>query len=149
MPELGKLVPRGGGDDIPLLREKLVVGRREKSDICLRFSNVSGSHCELAFKKGCWVVKDLNSANGVKVNGDRVTQKVLQPGDLLAISKHEFVVKYEMTASPADLESLLEDTEGTGMSTPLLEKAGLAKPGARGGWAMSFDEDDDDDEDDD
>ncbi len=33
----GELVPDGGGDPIPLLREKLTVGRRESCDIVLRF----------------------------------------------------------------------------------------------------------------
>ena len=43
----GELIPVGGGDPIPLMKEQLVIGRREKCDIVLRFANVSGEHCEL------------------------------------------------------------------------------------------------------
>src|SRR3954467_15621270 len=65
----GELVPLGGGDNIPLLREHLTMGRRESCDICMRFPSVSGVHCELRFKEGYWYIKDLNSTNGIKVNG--------------------------------------------------------------------------------
>ena len=50
--EGSELVPLKGGDPIPLLRPKLVVGRRESCDICLRFPNISGRHCELSFQVG-------------------------------------------------------------------------------------------------
>src|SRR5580765_1053949 len=49
---LGELVPIGGGDAITLIRPLMTIGRRESNDICLKFANVSGQHCELAFKKG-------------------------------------------------------------------------------------------------
>ena len=38
---LGELLPLGGGDPIPLLKQQLLVGRRESCDIVLRFANVS------------------------------------------------------------------------------------------------------------
>lgn len=44
---LGMLNPCGGGDPIPLLHEKLLVGRRSSCDISLKFPNVSSHHCEL------------------------------------------------------------------------------------------------------
>src|SRR6266446_5840020 len=64
----GELVPVGGGDSIPLIRETLTLGRRESCDICLRVPNVSGLHCELSFRDGVWWLRDLGSTNGVKVN---------------------------------------------------------------------------------
>lgn len=95
----GELVPVGGGDTIPLLKSTLLVGRRESCDIVLRFSNVSGQHCQLSLESGYWFVQDLNSQNGVKVNGSRVMRKRLDPGDKLSISKHLYDVVY----SPAEL----------------------------------------------
>ncbi len=95
----GVLHPVGGGDPIPLLKKSLMVGRRESCDIVLRFSNVSSQHCELNINDGFWYVRDLNSRNGVKVNGNRVTEKRIDPGDVLAIAKHAYEVNY----SPVDL----------------------------------------------
>ena len=95
----GELLPQGGGDPIPLLKRSLLVGRRESCDIVLRFPNVSAHHCQLDCDGGYWYVRDLDSRNGVKVNGVRVTEKRLDPGDVLSIAKHNYDVKY----SPAEL----------------------------------------------
>src|ERR1700682_3229050 len=67
----GELIPVGGGDAIPLIRDTLSMGRRESCDICLRFANVSGLHCEMTFQDGYWLIKDMGSTNGIKVNGTR------------------------------------------------------------------------------
>src|SRR5262245_49835063 len=64
----GELVPTGGGDNIPLIREVLTLGRRDTCDICLKFPNISGLHAELRFREGYWFIKDCNSTNGIKVN---------------------------------------------------------------------------------
>jgi hypothetical protein len=48
----------------------MTVGRRESCDIVLRFSNVSGQHCQLLLEGGYWFVQDNNSQNGTKVAGD-------------------------------------------------------------------------------
>src|SRR5882724_6942692 len=66
---LGIMKPIGGGDPVPLERERLVVGRRASCDICLDFENVSGKHCELHFFYGLWHITDLGSKNGTPVNG--------------------------------------------------------------------------------
>jgi pSer/pThr/pTyr-binding forkhead associated (FHA) protein len=129
MSELGKLIPHGGGDVIPLLHERLSIGRRDSCDICLRFANISGVHCEMTFTRGCWIVQDSGSKNGIKVNGEKVEKKVLTPGDLLSIAKHDFTIQYKMSATAATLEDLSDDAAGI-MSKPLLEKAGLMNPEA-------------------
>ncbi len=121
----GELHPVGGGDPIPLMKKSLLVGRRESCDIVLRFANVSAHHCELSLDGGYWYVKDLNSRNGVKVNGVRVVDKRINPGDELVIAKH----KYEINYSPIELGAVgpppPEDLPNDIMSKSLLERAGL------------------------
>ncbi|MFO0877028.1 MAG: FHA domain-containing protein [Gemmataceae bacterium] len=122
----GELVPSGGGDNIPLIREKLTVGRRESCDICLRFPNISGVHAELSFRNGYWYITDRNSTNGIKVNGVRVQEKLLHPKDRITIGKRDYHIQYEL---PADMVGKLEETQEEDiMSVSLLEKAGLKKP---------------------
>jgi adenylate cyclase len=123
--EGSELVPVGGGDNIPLVRPKLKVGRRESCDICLRFPNVSGFHCELSFEEGYWTVRDLNSTNGIRVNGDAVKYRILKPGDKVAIANRQFTIEYTLDAGQNSLNELLEDNI---MDQPLLEKAGLIRP---------------------
>ena len=89
--ELGTLVPCGGGDPIPLIKNKLLIGRRSQCDIALRFPNVSSHHCEIELIDGYWFVRDLNSRNGTFVNGRRVTGEVqLRHGSCLRFHEFEF-----------------------------------------------------------
>ena len=121
----GELIPQGGGDSIPLARSPLILGRRESCDICLQFPNVSGKHCELTFKDGLWILHDLDSTNGVKVNGVRVLKKLVHNGDVITIAKRNFTLQYEETGRASDLSEFEEEMEET-ISVPLLEKAGIA-----------------------
>jgi pSer/pThr/pTyr-binding forkhead associated (FHA) protein len=118
---LGQLVPVGGGDPIPLLKSQILVGRRSSCDIVLDFPNVSSQHCELAFINGFWQIRDLNSSNGIKVNGERLESKFLQPGDTLSIAKHQFTINF----TPGSAAPPQEEENPFQMS--LLEKAGLEK----------------------
>src|SRR5207248_2358726 len=45
---------------------------------------------EIYFAEGDWRVKDLDSANGVRVNGVRYTSRVLGPDDIVTIGDTEF-----------------------------------------------------------
>jgi adenylate cyclase len=127
----GVLEPVGGGDTIPLIREHLVMGRRESCDICLRFPNVSGVHCELTFRDGYWVIKDLNSTNGIKVNGVRVPRKLLHPDDTITIAKRKYTIHYNPPVGQR-LEEIMEDEDI--LNQPLLERAGLERPRGGGRW---------------
>jgi hypothetical protein len=124
----GELIPVGGGDPIPLLKKSLLVGRRESCDIVLRFSNVSAHHCQLTLTGGYWYVRDLNSRNGIKVNGIRTSEKRIDPGDTLSIAKH----RYEMHYSPMELGAFgpppPDVMEGEIFGKSLLERAGLERP---------------------
>jgi adenylate cyclase len=122
----GELVPVGGGDSIPLIREVLTLGRRESCDITLRFPNISGMHCQLCFRNGYWYVRDLNSTNGIKVNGTRVMEKMLHPRDVLTIGKRRYTIQYEL---PSDRRAMLDEApEEDILSQSLLQRAGLEKP---------------------
>jgi adenylate cyclase len=122
----GELIPAGGGDPIPMLKKTLLVGRRESCDIVLRFPNVSAHHCQLTLNGGYWYVKDLQSRNGVKVNSNRVTEKRLDPGDMLDVAKHTYEVQY----SPIDLGAVgpppNDDMNSNIFSKSLLDRAGLS-----------------------
>lgn len=119
---LGELNPCGGGDVIPMRKPRLLVGRRGSCDITLRFPNVSSHHCLLELINGYWQIEDLNSRNGIKVNGVRCNKKWLMPGDELSVAKHKFEIDYE----PSGDAPPPEEADPFGVS--LLEKAGLAKP---------------------
>ncbi|NUQ64101.1 MAG: FHA domain-containing protein [Pirellulales bacterium] len=121
----GELNPVGGGDTIPLLKKTLVVGRRETCDIVLRFSNVSSHHCQLKLESGYWYVQDLNSRNGIKVNGVSVQQKRLDPGDVLSVAKHKYAVEYSPVENGAVGPPPPDTIENDIFGKSLLERSGL------------------------
>jgi predicted component of type VI protein secretion system len=126
----GELIPLGGGDSIPLLKTELLVGRREACDIVLRYPNVSSQHCKMSVEDGYWYVEDLNSSNGTKVNGNRITRKRLDPGDAVTFAKQ----KYQISYSPQDLGAVGpppsdEDDFMEIMKKSLLDRAGLNRRG--------------------
>lgn len=128
MPDYGKLVPVGGGDTIPLAKDKLMIGRRENCDIVLRFANVSGQHCRMTLEQGYWFIKDLNSRNGVKVNGYRISRKRLDPGSLVSIAKHEYKIQYSPESLGAFGPPPPDDDQMEEMlRKSLMDRAGLAR----------------------
>jgi hypothetical protein len=75
----------GEGRRTVLSGSRVVVGRSREADIVLSDLNVSRRHAELRRDESGWQVVDLGSTNGIKVNGRRVDQAVLGPGDQITI----------------------------------------------------------------
>ena len=124
----GFLTPVGGGDPFPLSQKELLVGRHKSCDIVLNFHNVSGKHCKLVLSEGYWYILDLQSTNGVKVNGNKVTDRRLDPGATLSISTHVFKVQYDPRQNGATglpPNSMLHGDDI--LSKSLMQRAGLEK----------------------
>ncbi|MCA9215214.1 MAG: response regulator [Planctomycetales bacterium] len=97
--KLGELISVDGGPSIPLTSRRLSVGRDPACDVCLPHSDVSHQHCLLYMYGGWWYVKDLKSANGIRINRISVDQRRISPGAILSIGTHRFEVQY----NPSDL----------------------------------------------
>ncbi len=73
-------------EPIAVYRLPYSIGRDQKNNFPIPDdSNASRFHAELRDVQGALVVVDLNSTNGVQVNGESVTECVLAPGDLLQV----------------------------------------------------------------
>jgi hypothetical protein len=135
---LGILKPVGGGDEIPLMKPEIIIGRRRSCDICLDFNNISGRHCQLRLINSVWHVRDLGSTNGTSLNGNALANEHnILPDDELAIASHLFTLDYEPAGPDAILHSqdMLEEVGQDGPKRhSLLELAGIeddAKPRPR------------------
>ena len=118
---LGILTPNAGGDPVPLMDEQIVIGRGRECGIRLKSSTVSTEHCRLEFRAGYWCVFDLDSHNGIRVDGQPTVEEWLMPGATLSVAKYRFEIDYK----PRSDEPPPAFDVTTGKS--LLEKAGLAK----------------------
>ncbi|MDZ4765682.1 MAG: FHA domain-containing protein [Chloroflexota bacterium] len=50
------------------------IGRLETNDICIKEQHVSRQHAVINYRDGMFMVTDLGSANGVYINGTRITE---------------------------------------------------------------------------
>ena len=71
---------------------ELLVGRHRDCDIVLTDPSISRRHAQLRFRDGGWIVRDLDSTNGTRVNGCSVVRCRLQPGDHLTLGDASLVV---------------------------------------------------------
>jgi pSer/pThr/pTyr-binding forkhead associated (FHA) protein len=88
-----RLVALDDGPDIVLGRPLVVLGRHPRCDVRLDSSRVSRLHCCLTAHGGDLVVRDLDSTNGIRINGRRAAAGRLRPGDELAIAHLRFRVE--------------------------------------------------------
>jgi len=66
-------------------QEELVIGRDPNCDLVLADDTVSRTHALLTFRDGAWIIRDLESTNGTRLNGQYVGRCRLAPGDQLAL----------------------------------------------------------------
>lgn len=68
-----------------LNKDEILIGRSKSADIILSYPNVSSKHCKIYKRGNCLVVEDLSSTDGTYVNGQRITECVLQAHDVLQV----------------------------------------------------------------
>jgi pSer/pThr/pTyr-binding forkhead associated (FHA) protein len=73
------------GQSLQLDGEPATVGRSRASNLPLTDPNASKEHLRISWEDGAWVLTDLGSSFGTRVNGQPATRAVLRPFDRIAI----------------------------------------------------------------
>ncbi|MBI5394347.1 MAG: FHA domain-containing protein [Verrucomicrobia bacterium] len=107
-----------------------VIGRDEEADIIVEDRNVSRRHCTVAGLPNGVRVQDLDSTNGIWVNGKRVASATLKNGDKLVVGDITFIAECE---TPMGFSTAIRKVEdqfafGKGYRTILGEIAAEARP---------------------
>lgn len=79
-----------GADVVYPVGKRTTIGRTPENDIQVDTTFVSRHHAVLLSSPDHCIVEDLNSTNGVLVNGRRVGRQILQDGDTVTIGRTEF-----------------------------------------------------------
>ena len=74
--------------EFDLTKNRTTVGRKPHNDIVLDDPTVSGEHAAFLFLQNMYI-EDLNSTNGVLLNGKKVSKRQLNHGDVVRIGQHE------------------------------------------------------------
>jgi pSer/pThr/pTyr-binding forkhead associated (FHA) protein len=81
---------------VPLVRDEITIGRKEGNTIRLTERNISRKHAKLRRANGAFVLEDLASYNGVKVNGKKIAAEVaLKPGDQIVIGDYQLALQLD------------------------------------------------------
>jgi len=96
--------------------QEIVIGRSVDSNLRLDDSEVSRHHAKVAFDGQHFVLRDLGSANGCRVNGRRVKDRILQDGDTLTLGTSQLTFQLSDSSHPAVPDAgqirFLEDAGG-------------------------------------
>lgn len=84
--------PDGTRVDFRVRDRRCVIGRDTDVDLRIPVGTVSRQHCEVRIDDDEPVVRDLGSSNGTFLNGKRVTESVIDAGDLLRVGPTTFTV---------------------------------------------------------
>ncbi|MCA9320562.1 MAG: FHA domain-containing protein, partial [Planctomycetes bacterium] len=98
--------PRAG-ERIPL-QGRCTIGRRSTNTLVLEEKGVSGSHTEVHPENGGWRVRDAGSTNGTLVNGEKIVEADLEPGDIIKVGIVEFLFG---TGDEVDLSAISATTQ--------------------------------------
>lgn len=119
--------------------DRTTVGRVEDNMFQIAEPSVSSHHCEILMQGGEVLIRDLNSTNGTFINGNKITESVLKPGQTLRLGNVELKLEAEgaaaapaaATAAPAAPAPAKKSAEPTmviprGVSLSDLESGGRA-----------------------
>lgn len=72
------------------LGEPVTIGRGNEAKIKLDDTRASRVHASILYWDDAYIIRDLDSANGIYVNGQKVKLSFIKPGDTLRIGDTEF-----------------------------------------------------------
>jgi len=86
----------GTRTEIPLEQDELTIGRDASNHVQLRDRNISRHHCRLFRSADGLLIEDLQSSNGLSVNGDMMTgRRPVQVGDRIEVGDYRIFVQHE------------------------------------------------------
>jgi pSer/pThr/pTyr-binding forkhead associated (FHA) protein len=95
----------GGPELVPLVGERVTVGRAEDNTLVLEDRRVSAVHAFLEQVGARWCVRDVGSRNGTFLNGERLlAERVLEPGDEVRVGDSRLVYRAPAPAAAPTTE---------------------------------------------
>jgi len=125
MPRLVLLSEGLTGRTFELKAEKTTVGRVSDNAFEISEASVSSHHCELTPRGNEVLVKDLGSTNGTFINGEKIEEGVLKPGQILRVGM------IEMRLETGDAAAAVATSPSSAASKKVLEQTRVIPQGIK------------------
>jgi len=147
-PPAGAFLIIEGKRNFPLDRPLIDIGRRLDNHLLLEDPHVSRKHAQLKVRNGRFILVDLDSTSGTRVNGKLIKEHVLRPGDVIAIAGIEMIYGEDVQGPPEEVPPYQPSVGGKGdrdRITPLDLKTlrNLPRPKLRRGKERASEDDSD------
>jgi|SRR5882757_6765422 len=122
--------------------DRTTIGRVEDNTFHIADPSISSHHCEVQLRGSDIVIRDLNSTNGTFINGNKIEESILKPGQILRLGQVELKLEVEgattsappapgSTPAPAPAKKQVDATMliPRGVSLDQLEQGGTRTPG--------------------
>ena len=96
--------------EIPLNKERMMIGRKPHNDIQIDNLAISGEHAVVVTILNDCFLEDLGSTNGTMVNGQAVKKHFLQNNDVIELGKYRLKFVAEVAQAPAAANNDFEKT---------------------------------------
>lgn len=85
---------KDAGKNIEITKDEILAGRSLDNDFVISDISVSRKHFKIVKENNRFIVNDLGSGNGIKVNGSKVTSAELSDGDIISVGARQ--IKFEI-----------------------------------------------------
>lgn len=123
--------------------DEVTIGRVADNTVVVENPTVSSHHCEITKQDGTFILKDLGSTNGTRLNSRDITEVELSPKDVVQVGSVEFVFDDESAPSKPKKSSVtsthVTEEFGTGIrpeSFDSISPFGSSKKDSRGLWIV-------------
>jgi predicted component of type VI protein secretion system len=117
-----KLVVLAGakeGLEIPLKKDKFLIGRAKECSLRAGSEAISRRHCAIVRVKDKWAIRDLGSRNGTYVNEKKIDEPArIRPGDEIRVGPLKFRVELVAAVKPAEPAAAAEPPEAAATVAP-------------------------------
>jgi pSer/pThr/pTyr-binding forkhead associated (FHA) protein len=115
------VTPKGARKSFALNGPTMTLGRQPDCDVQVPLAKISRRHCQLQINENKIFLRDMKSANGTYVNGEKIIHHELAAGDIIALADAvKFLVQIDGQPAKIDEQALKPDSP---VGLPQKEKA--------------------------
>lgn len=121
---------------------RVSLGRNPANDVAFdphQDSVVSGQHAELTSRHDGWFIKDLGSSNGTFIHDDRITERVVRPGEVIQLGKNgpRLQINYELAQGAQLPPAAVSNAPVEGRTVMMMMNEAAPATAAPGGFAAA------------